>query len=87
MLLQNTISEKTGQQEQHAFQETKISKRSIVDGKDVLMPPLHITLGLVKNFVKQLGKSKFKKFAFLYNKFSKISDAKLKESIFVGQQI
>ena len=41
----------------------------------------------MKNFVKQLGKSKSKRFAFLCNKFLNISEAKLKEGIFVGPQI
>ena len=40
----------------------------------------------MKNFVKQLGKSQSNDFAFLCNKFSKISEAKLKEGIFVGPQ-
>ena len=41
----------------------------------------------MKNFVKQLGKSKSNGFAFLRNKFPNISEAKLKEGIFVGPQI
>ena len=51
------------------------------------MPPLHIKLDLMKNYVKQLEKSKPKGFAFLCNKFPNISEAKLKESIFDGPQI
>ena len=64
-----------------------IKEVPLVDPKNVLMPPLHIKLGLMKNFVKQLGKSKSKGFAFLCNKFPNISEAKLKEGIFVGPQI
>ena len=41
----------------------------------------------MKNFVKQLRKSKSNGFAFLCNKFPEISEAKLKEGIFVGPQI
>ena len=41
----------------------------------------------MKNFVKQLGKSKSNGFAFLCNKFPNISEAKLKEGIFVGPRI
>ena len=66
---------------------TNIKEVPLVDPKDVLLPPLHIKLGLMKNFVKQLGKSKSNGFAFLCNKFSKISEAKLEEGIFVGPQI
>ena len=49
--------------------------------------PLYIKLGLMKNFVRQLGKSKSNGFVFLCNKFPKISEARLKEGIFVGLQI
>ena len=66
---------------------TNIKEVPLVDPKDVLLPPLHIKLGKMKNFVKQLGKSKSNGFAFLCNKFPKISEAKLKEGIFVGPQI
>ena len=59
----------------------------LMDPKNVSMPHLHMKLGLLKNFVKQLGKSKSNRFAFLCNKFPNISEAKLKESIFVGPQI
>ena len=41
----------------------------------------------MKNFVKQLGKSKSEGFAFLCSKFPNISETKLKEGIFVGPQI
>ena len=68
-----------------------IEKVLLVGPKDVLISPLHIKLGLMKNFVKQLGKSnslgKLGKFAFLCNKFPRTREAKLKESIFVGPQI
>ena len=59
----------------------------LVEPKDVLMPPLHIKLGLMKNFVTALGKSNSSGFTFLCKKFPKISEAKLKEGIFVGPQI
>ena len=63
-----------------------IKEVPLVDPKDVLTTPLYIKLGLMKNLVKQLGKSKFNGFAFLCNKFSKISEAKLKVGIFFGPQ-
>ena len=46
-----------------------------VEPKDVLMPLLHIKLGLIKNFVKALGKSNSCGFAFRCEKFPKISKA------------
>ena len=66
---------------------TNIKEFPLVDPKDALLPPLHIKLGFIKNFVKQLGKSKSNGFTFLCNKFPKISEAKLKEGIFLGPQI
>ena len=41
----------------------------LVEPKDVLMPPFYITLELMKNFVKALGKSNSSGFAFLCKKF------------------
>ena len=51
------------------------------------MPPLHIKLGLIKNFVKAMAKHRLNGFEFLCKKFPKLSQAKLKEGIFVGSQI
>ena len=62
------------------------NKALLVEHKDVLMPSLYIKLGSIKNFIKHLEKSKFIGFVFLCNKFPKISEAKLKEGIFVGPQ-
>ena len=58
----------------------------LVDPKNILTSPLHIKLGLMKNFVKALVKSNSSGFAFLSKKFPKISEAKLKGN-FVGPQI
>jgi hypothetical protein len=58
----------------------------LVSAQKVLLPPLHIKLGLMKNFVKALDK-KGKAFEYLCTQFPKISDAKIKEGIFVGPQI
>ena len=51
------------------------------------MPPLHIKLALMKNFVKALAKQNSNGFEFLCEKFTELSQAKLKEGIFVGPQI
>ncbi|GBO07120.1 hypothetical protein AVEN_66730-1 [Araneus ventricosus] len=52
----------------------------------ILLPPLHIKLGLMKNFVKAMecGGSGFQ---YLRLKFPKMSEAKIKEDIFVEPQI
>ncbi|GBN04543.1 hypothetical protein AVEN_205689-1 [Araneus ventricosus] len=49
----------------------------------ILLPPLHIKLGLMKNFVKAMdyGGSGFQ---YLRLKFPKVSETKIKEGIFVG---
>ncbi|GBM23596.1 hypothetical protein AVEN_117357-1 [Araneus ventricosus] len=52
----------------------------------ILLPPLHIKLGLMKNFVKAMD-SGGRGFQYLHLKFPKASEAKIKEGIFVGSQI
>lgn len=58
---------------------------SLVKPSKILLPPLHIKWGFIKIFVKAIDRMD----AVFYTKkkFPKISDAKLKESIFVGPQI
>ena len=53
---------------------------------EVLLPPLHIKPGLMKNFVKALHKIRAA-FQHLSTVFPDLSAAKLKEGIFVGPQI
>lgn len=63
-----------------------VLSRNLVDPQKILLPPLHIKLGLMKNFVKALDK-KGRAFAFIKDKFSRISEAKLEAGIFDGPQI
>lgn len=58
----------------------------LVPPEKVLLPPLHIKLGLMKNFVKSLAKDG-EGFKYLSNKFPLVSDAKVQAGIFVGPQI
>ena len=51
----------------------------------IYLPPLHIKLCLMKNFVKGMDRTG-KGFTYLKNKFPRVSDAKIKEGIFVGPQ-
>ena len=60
--------------------------KPLVDPKDVLLPPLHIKLGLMKNFVKGMNQEE-RAFKYIREKFPKLNDAKVKEGIFVGPQI
>jgi hypothetical protein len=63
-----------------------IKQLPLVDPKNILLPPLHIKLGLMKNFVKALDKDG-EAFKYLAKEFPHISDAKLKAGIFIGPQI
>ncbi|KYN14527.1 hypothetical protein ALC57_13268 [Trachymyrmex cornetzi] len=59
---------------------------SLVETNKILLPPLHIKLGLMKQFTKALNKDG-KCFKYLQSKFQNLSDAKIKEGIFVGPDI
>lgn len=63
-----------------------VIEKSLIDPKIVLLPPLHIKLGLMKQFVKALNEEG-DCFKYLDKKFPNISDVKLKEGIFDGPQI
>jgi hypothetical protein len=52
----------------------------------ILSPPLHIKLSLMKNFVKAIDQNG-PAFKYLGEKFSRLSEAKIKEGVFVGPQI
>ena len=52
----------------------------------VLLPPLHIKLGLMKQFAKALNKEG-DCFKYICEKFPIVSEAKLKEGIFNGPDI
>ncbi|KAL6481179.1 hypothetical protein MHYP_G00092590 [Metynnis hypsauchen] len=58
----------------------------LVDPRKVLMPPLHIKLGLIKQFVRALDKES-RAFNYLQDIFPKLSEAKIKAGVFVGPQI
>ena len=67
--------------------EHSLKENPLVDmNKVLLLPPLHIKLGLMKNFVKALHKNGAA-FQYLSTVFPGLSAAKLKEGIFVGPQI
>ncbi|GFW74769.1 uncharacterized protein TNCV_963441 [Trichonephila clavipes] len=63
-----------------------VERQSLVDPKKILFPPLHIKLGLMKQFVKALNKEG-ECFKYLSEQFPGLSDAKLKEDILVGPDI
>jgi hypothetical protein len=63
-----------------------VKHQALVDPKKIILPPLHIKLGLIKNFIKALPKEGAA-FAYVKTKFPAISDAKLKEGVFNGPDI
>ena len=58
----------------------------LVDRSKVLLPPLHIKLGLMKNFVKAMDKTG-PAFCYIKDKFPNITEAKINEGVFIGPQI
>lgn len=66
--------------------EKNVIRPSLVDRDKVLLPPLHIKLGLMKQFVKALSNDGAC-FKWLCQKFPSLSEAKLKEGIFTGPDI
>lgn len=62
-----------------------ISHPPLIPTDKILLPPLHIKLGLFKQFVKSLSSLEAKQ--FISNLFPKLSEAKLSEGIFVGPQL
>ncbi|GBP27477.1 hypothetical protein EVAR_14298_1 [Eumeta japonica] len=63
-----------------------IKEEPLVQSEKNFLPPIHIKLGLMKNLVKAMNKDGGG-FQYLKTKFPRISDAKMKEGIFVGPQI
>jgi hypothetical protein len=63
-----------------------VSNVSLVDRENILLPPLHIKLGMMKEFAKALDRNS-PCFQYLYMKFPSLSHAKISEGIFYGPQI
>ena len=82
-----TIKSKYGQNVRNLLLERKNVKNiPLINPKKVLLPPLHIKLGLIKQFVKALDKDGAA-FKYLQNLFPKLSEAKVKGGIFIGPQV
>jgi len=63
-----------------------IKHHSLVESSRILLPPLHIKLGLMKNFVKAMDHNGTA-FLCLRQKFPLLSDAKIREDVFTGPDI
>ena len=66
--------------------EKNVHFESLFDPLKFLLTPLHIKLGMMKQFVKTLPKDG-ETFKYLSSKFPRLSEAKLKEGVFVGPDI
>lgn len=63
-----------------------VINQALIPVEKILLPPLHIKLGLVKQFVKALDPAGAA-FQHIQHMFPKLSDAKVSAGIFVGPQI
>ena len=66
--------------------EKNVINPPLVLPEKIYLPPLHIKLGLMKNLVKGTDKTGCG-FKYVRNKFPNVSDAKIKDGIFIGPQI
>ena len=63
-----------------------MENQPLVGLSKILLPSMHLNLGLMKNFVKSMNQEKAA-FTYLREKFPRLSKAKLKEGSFIGPQI
>ena len=66
--------------------QDNIIKETLVERSKIIFPPLHIKLGLMKQFVKALDKEG-KCFQYICTVFPRLSSDKSKADIFDGPQI
>lgn len=66
--------------------EKSVLENPIVPRDRIILPPLHIKLGLMTNFVKAIGDNA-EAINYLENMFPRLSKAKIDHGIFVGPQI
>jgi hypothetical protein len=63
-----------------------VENQPLVKMRKILLPSLHLKLGLMKNYVKAMNQEEAA-FTYLCEKFPRLSGAKLKEGVFIGPQI
>ena len=66
--------------------QKNITNPALVESSKVILPPLHIKLGLMKQFVKALDKQGLC-FKYISEKFPHLSAEKVKGGVFIGPQI
>ncbi|GBM51010.1 hypothetical protein AVEN_41585-1 [Araneus ventricosus] len=63
--------------------ERNVEHPPLAEPHKILIPPLHIKLGLVKNLIK-VTDNNGPAFKYLHETFHRLSVAKIKEGVFVG---
>ena len=63
-----------------------MENQPLVEPSKILLPSMHLKLGLVKNFVKAMNQAEAA-CTYLWEKFPRLSEAKFKEGVFFGPQI
>jgi hypothetical protein len=66
--------------------EKNVQHPALAEWHKILLLPLHMKFGLMKNFVKAMNRTG-SAFKYLAEKFPRLSEAKIKEGVFVGPQI
>ena len=65
--------------------EFNIANPTLIDPKKILLPPLHLKLGIFKNFVKSLGCCP--SLDRLHHLFPRLTESKIKAGVFNGPDI
>jgi len=60
-----------------------VENQPLMELSKILLPSMHLKLGLVKNFVKAMNQGEAA-FTYLWETFPRLSEAKLKEGVFIG---
>jgi len=63
-----------------------VENQPLVELSKILLSSMHLKLGMIKNFVKAMNQVEAA-FIYLWEKFPRISEAKLKDDIFIVPQI
>ena len=74
------------QKTEFSLGKNNVKWEPLMDPRKVLMPPLHIKLVLIKQFVTALDKESAA-FSYLRDFFPRLSEAKVKAGVFVGPEI
>ena len=63
-----------------------VENQPLVEPSKILLLSMHFKPGMIKNFVKAMNQEEAA-FTYLREKFPRLSEAKLKEGIFIGPQM